>query len=63
MPSRGIVWAVLLGLIAYDVPCAYLGYTTISEAVRQIDRDVNGLIRWGLLALWCHWFIATWFVP
>lgn len=60
MTSRIIVWVLLLGVIAYDIPCALLRQTTISEAVRQIDEELNGLIRWGLLALWMHWFVRTW---
>jgi hypothetical protein len=61
MTSRIIVWCVLIGLIAYDIPTAYLGRTTISEAIRQVDWEVNGLLRWSMLALWLHWFIKTWY--
>jgi len=60
MVSRVIVWCVVIGLILYDIPVAYFGKTTISEAVRQIDIEVNGLLRWTILALWLHWFIRTW---
>jgi hypothetical protein len=61
MMSRVIVWCLLIGIISYDIPTAMLGNTTISEAVRQVDRDTNGLIRWGWLALWAHFFIKTWY--
>jgi hypothetical protein len=56
MASRIIVWCTLIGVIAYDIPTAYFGRTTISEAIRQVDAEVNGLLRWGMLALWLHFF-------
>lgn len=61
MISRLIVWCVLVGLIAYDIPTAYFCRTTISEAVRQVDLETNALLRWSILALWLHWFIPTWY--
>lgn len=61
MTSRIIVWCILLAVIAYDIPTALAERTTISEAIRQIDYETNGLIRWSWLALWCHFFIRTWY--
>ena len=60
MISRVICWCVLLGLIGYDVVAALLGMPTISEEVRYIDGELGGLIRWGWLGLWCHFFIKNW---
>lgn len=60
MASRIIVWCILMGLIAYDIPMAYFGRPTISAAIRQIDGEMNGLLRWGMLALWLHWFVKAW---
>jgi hypothetical protein len=61
MPSRIIVWALIVGLILYDIPTAIFGNTTISEAIREVDKEVNGLVRWSILALWMHWFVRTWY--
>lgn len=58
--TRFIVWAVMLGAIAYDIPCAYFGWLTISEEVREIDKELGGLFRWSWLALWLHWFCPLW---
>jgi hypothetical protein len=61
MTSRIIVWCVIVALILYDIPTAYYGRITISEAVRQVDLEVNGLLRWTMLGLWLHWFVKTWY--
>lgn len=61
MLSRVIVWVVIVGVIAYDIPAALWHWGTISEAVRIVDKQMNGLVRWGLLALWAHWFVPFWY--
>jgi hypothetical protein len=63
MTSRIIVWTILVLLIAYDIPTAIYGQTTISEAIRQVDRETDTLLRWSILALWAHWFVQPWFTP
>ena len=63
MTSHIIVWAVLIFAIAYDIPTAMEGRVTISQAIRDVDHSMNGLIRWGWLALWCHLWVRTWTTP
>jgi hypothetical protein len=59
MISRIICWVALVAIIGYDIPVAILGYPTISDEVRVIDGEMGGLIRFGMLALWCHWFLPA----
>jgi uncharacterized membrane protein YuzA (DUF378 family) len=59
MISRIIIWCVLVGLIVYDIVVALFGLPTLSEEVRYVDNELGGLIRFGLLALWAHWFFPV----
>jgi len=63
MTSRLIVIFVLLLVAAYDIPAMLFGWTTISQQVRIMDGRVNGIVKWGWLALWCHFFIPGWRGP
>jgi hypothetical protein len=59
MISRILCWVALATLIGYDIVIALLGYPTISEEVRVIDAELGGLIRFGMIALWLHWFLPS----
>ena len=61
--TRAVVWSVLAGCIGYDVLCVVFGWPTISHVVRELDHQCAGLIRWGWLALWLHFFVRAWQVP
>jgi hypothetical protein len=63
MTSRLIVIFVLLLIAAYDIPAMLFGWTTISQQVRVMDRQLNGLIKFGWLALWGHFFLPAWRGP
>ena len=56
--TRILVWSILIFSAAYDIVCALLGWPTISAVVRQIDNELGCLLRWTILALWCHWFVS-----
>lgn len=63
MISRTIVYCVIVAVIVYDVPCGIMGWPTISEGIRQVDRDTNQLVRWFWLALWGHLWVTPWWTP
>ncbi len=59
--SRIIIWTATLGIVAWDVVAALLGWSTISAQIRVVDHESSGLFRWLLLGLWAHFFIMdTW---
>jgi hypothetical protein len=58
--TRVIVYAIIFGLILYDLGCAIFGWATITRLVREIDAQCGGLIRWGWLALWLHFWGPFW---
>jgi uncharacterized membrane protein YuzA (DUF378 family) len=60
MTSRIVVYATLGILFAYDLVCAIAGYPTITSQVRYIDNQCGGLIRWGWIALWLHFWGPFW---
>jgi hypothetical protein len=57
MATRILCWTVLIGMIAYDIAAALLGWPTISEQCRKMDHQTGTLLRWAWLAVWCHLFI------
>ncbi len=61
--SRYTVYFTVFMLVLYDMVCELRGWTTLSAAIRQIDNDIAGLLRWLLLGLWFHWFVGLWPTP
>jgi hypothetical protein len=57
--ARVIVWLCIVAGVAIDIVLAATGRQTISAAVRETDIELGTLLRWSILALWCHWFV-TW---
>ena len=60
MSSKAIIWAVIGFLALYELLARVEGWQSISSGVRQVDDDVNGLLRWVLLGLWMHFFVGLW---
>jgi hypothetical protein len=58
--TRLILYAVTLFLIIYDLACMAFGWPTLSYQIRASDEELGGLIRFGILALWMHWFCPIW---
>lgn len=58
--NRVIIYAVLVVVIGYDILCMTFGWPTVSQGVRDFDKELGGLFRWVWLALWLHWFVGLW---
>lgn len=59
--SRLVIWVAVLSLVGYDILAAVFKISTISEQIRVVDRESNGLFRWLMVGLWLHFFIgAAW---
>jgi hypothetical protein len=60
--TRLILYFATAFLIAYDVACMVFGWPTLSYQIRESDAELGGLIRFGMIALWFHWFCPIWTV-
>jgi hypothetical protein len=58
--TRLFIYSITALVIAYDLCCMAFGWTTVSTQIRTSDAELGGLIRWAILALWCHWFLPVW---
>lgn len=52
--SRLVIWVAVLSLVGYDILAAAFKISTISEQIRVVDRESNGLFRWLMVGLWLH---------
>lgn len=55
--SRIIIYVVVAVVMGWDAFAMGTGRPTVSENVREVDAELGCLVRWMMLALWCHFFI------
>jgi hypothetical protein len=55
-----VLWGILIGGVSLDIFLTVSGKPTLSQAMRELDAESNGLFRWSILAVWLHLFVRTW---